>query len=219
MKILIATLFLVVTQSSSARTLIIADSHGEGAFGTELVRLIELQKKHVSAFAVGGSSPVDWTNGNKQIWGYWEHHTGTEPIRLNHPVTPKFANLIDKEKPNTVLIVQGTNLIWRDLKQEDLIALRELISLVSASGAKCYWIGPPDLRLVKIEQQKRILQIQEMLQVETQYRCELIKSWELISYPIKGGDGIHYDQIPFKGPELARTWARKVINNISLPTH
>ncbi len=198
-----------------AKTLIITDSHGEGAFGGELVSLIENQGDNVSAYAVGGSTAHDWSDGLNQIWGYWEYHTGTRSIRSQKPTTPKLAALLAKHSPSRVIIELGTNLIWRDLSALDTDKIEELLSLVNNTGAECIWVGPPDLRPKSEAQKRREIEIQHLLEtLVTAEKCELIKSWEVILYPEVGGDGIHYDQIPSIGTTLAKSWARAVFERL-----
>ena len=198
-----------------AKTLIITDSHGEGAFGGELVSLIETQGDNVSAYAVGGSTAQDWNDGLNQVWGYWEYHTGARSIRSEKPTTPKLSTLLAKHSPNRVIIELGTNLIWRDLSALDSEKVESLMSLIHDSGAECIWVGPPDLRPKSEAQKRREIEIQHLLEtLVTAEKCELIKSWEVILYPEVGGDGIHYDQIPSIGTTLAKSWARAVFERL-----
>ena len=215
MRIYFLTILLSLTFTVNAKTLIITDSHGEGTFGTELVRLLESKKINVSAYAVGGSTAADWDRGLNQVWGYWEHHTGYPEIRKTRPKTPKFSDLVNKIAPDVVIIELGTNLIWRDLTSQDTVDIQNLLTAVKNSGAKCVWVGPPHLRLKDENQINRVFEIQHLLEsIIPLGDCELIASWNFTKYPMTGGDGIHYDQIPTIGKQLAKDWAMNVFKKI-----
>lgn len=189
-------------------TLVITDSHGEGAFGAELVKNLEAVKNNVYLYAVGGSSAADWDLGLPQPWGFWEYQTGSINRRGSKPVTPLLKDLIKKFNPDRVIIELGTNLIWRPISSKDSEHIQNLIQSVRESGAECFWIGLPDLRRKSSEQQNREVEIQQLLEkeVEGSY-CQLIYSWRFTLYPESGGDGIHYDEIPLIGQYLAKEWA------------
>lgn len=194
-----------------AKTLIISDSHGTGAFGGELAKLIETKNESVDFYAFGGTKAIDWIEGNNLTWGYWEHHTGRFDRRGTNRNTPKLTHLIQLHKPNTVVIVQGTNMVWRETTTADYENVRFLIDQVNQSGAKCYWVGPPDLNVKTDEQNKWVLGIHQLLEQSSQmHGCQLIRSWAFTQYPEGLGDGIHYDQIPNIGAKLAQEWARGV---------
>lgn len=204
------SLFLLA--SASAKTLIITDSHGEGAFGAELVRLLEAEKENVSIYAVGGSTAADWVLGLNQIWGYWEYHTGKTNIRSSKPKTPEFKKILELNQPDQVIIELGTNLIWRDLTSIDTTYIIQLMEAISENGARCFWVGPPDLRPKSQDQKRRVLEIHQLLEKEIpSHHCQLLASWEFTHYPAEGGDGIHYDQIPEIGAKLAQEWALQVM--------
>ena len=212
-KSLLCSFFILST--ASAKTLIITDSHGEGAFGAELVRLLEEKKENVSLYAVGGSTAADWVMGLNQIWGYWEYHTGKTNIRSMKPKTPEFKKILELNQPDQVIIELGTNLIWRDLNTLDTRYIIELLKNVSDIKARCFWIGPPNLRPKSQDQKRRVLEIHQLLEKEipTQH-CKLIAGWNFTHYPSNGGDGIHYDQIPGVGAALAQDWARKAVEEL-----
>lgn len=216
--ILFSVLLMLVSSSASfSKTLIITDSHGEGAFGMELSTLLEKKGQTVSAYAVGGSTAADWNHGLQQIWGYWEYHTGKAEVRYNKPVTPKVENLLQTEKPDTIIIELGTNLIWKPIEEQAKDEIRVLLDTVKKTSVKCYWVGPPDLRPKPEDRAQRELEIRELLdRMVPAQGCELIQSWSFTQYPSAGGDGIHYDVVPQIGPELARQWARGAMSRIPL---
>lgn len=199
-----------------SKTLIISDSHGTGAFGGELARLIEGQKENVSFYAFGGTKAIDWIEGNNLTWGFWEHHTGRADRRATHTNTPKLAELIIAHKPDTIIIVLGTNMVWHEQTNQDAESIQGLLTLAKASGAKCIWVGPPDLNVQNQEQEKWVIQLhQELEQIVPANGFQLISSWTFTNYPANVGDGIHYDQIPVVGEKLARAWAQGVFKRIA----
>lgn len=208
--------FLISTGFS--RTLVITDSHGEGAFGAELVSLLEKNNQDVSLFAVGGSTSADWNHGLQQIWGYWEHQTGKPEIRSTKPVTPKLQTLLEKFKPDVLIIELGTNLIWRDISPESKTEIDRMMTTVRDSGVRCFWVGPPDLRLDKEDRIPREREIHVLLEERVSGNgCVLVKSWTFTRFPETGGDGIHYDTIPLIGKGLSRQWALDAYLRIHSP--
>ena len=214
---ILTAFFALMEGRAFSNTLMITDSHGEASFGAEMVSLMEAQKEEIAVFAVGGSTPTDWILGLNQIWGYWEYHTGGVSLRSTRPKTPRLEELLVKFKPDRVFIELGTNLIWRDHVVQDADHIHALISLTLNSGAKCFWIGPPDLRRDDLDQLKRVEEIHQLLEKEILAGpCQLISSWKFTQYPALGGDGIHYDSIPVAGSALARKWARDVAHLMNL---
>ena len=207
-------LFFSSTSSSLARTLIISDSHGTGAFGTELTRLIEKTNEEVSFYAFGGTKPIDWIEGNNLTWGFWEHHTGEMSRRGDNRSVPKLIELISQHRPTRVLISLGTNIVWHEQTEKDRSSIQFLMKAVKAAQAQCLWIGPPDLNVGQ-EQQKWVEEVhQELKELSQSEGCQLIESWSFTNYPKNQGDGVHYDVIPLKGPKLARSWAMKVYSRL-----
>ena len=223
---LIVILLLVLSSLSFSiskgftKTLIISDSHGTGAFGSKLTNLYESQKEEVSFFAYGGTTAIDWIEGNNLTWGFWEHQPGLEDVRSTNQAAPIFEKLLKKIKPTQVIIVLGTNLLWREQQPKDANSIQTLINLSREMGAKCFWVGPPDLKPKYENQQRRVLEIHQQLEQEIPgTHCGLIKSWSFTNYPQSLGDGIHYDQIQGKGQELAEAWASKVFEKLTNPKH
>ncbi len=208
----------IISLSALSKTLIISDSHGVGAFGEELVRLLEHEKEEVSLYAFGGTRPVDWVQGNNLTWGYWEHHTGRLNRRGDNRATPKLELLIQEHNPQRVLIVQGTNMVWRKLTPSDLSDIQFLILSVQKAGAECIWVGPPDLNVPTQENEEGVKAVHNMIGEETQrLGCSYIKSWTFTDYPQNQGDGVHYDAIPRVGKKLAQDWASGVYSRLKKP--
>ena len=206
----------IISFSAFSKTLIISDSHGVGAFGEELVKLIENEKEEVSLYAFGGTRPVDWVQGNNLTWGYWEHHTGRLNRRGDNRATPRLEFLIQEHNPKRVIIVQGTNMVWRNITPSDTEDVQILIGLVHKAGAACIWVGPPDLNVPTQENEQDVVSVQKMIGDETQkLGCAYIKSWTFTDYPQNQGDGVHYDAIPRRGKKLAQEWARGVYRRLN----
>jgi hypothetical protein len=202
------------------KTLIISDSHGTGAFGSKLTNLFESQKEEVSFFAYGGTTAIDWIEGNNLTWGFWEHQPGLQDVRSTNQAAPIFEKLLKKIKPSQVIIVLGTNLLWRERLSKDAASIQTLLNLSREMGAKCFWVGPPDLKPKYGNQQRRVLEIHQQLEQEIPGTdCALIKSWNFTTYPQSLGDGIHYDQIQGNGQELAEAWAARVFKEVTSPKH
>jgi hypothetical protein len=209
-------LFFLLSFNLGAKTLIITDSHGEASFGSKLVELIEQKNESVSIYAVGGTTAKDWVLGLNQVWGLWEHHTGGEDRRIERPKTPFFTDLITLHHPDVIIIELGTNLIWHDLTEEDSFYIDNLLESSRVSGAKCFWVGPPDLRPSTDYYERREKDIHNLLLKKIPGSpCKLIPSWNFTFYPAKGGDGIHYDLVPIFGKTLAESWAKEVFTRLN----
>jgi len=208
---MLTILLLGTSHQAFSKTLIVSDSHGTGAFGGELARLIEAQNESVSFYAFGGTKAIDWIEGNNLTWGFWEHHTGRLDRRSINRNTPKLLELIQTHRPHTVIIVLGTNMVWRQQIPEDGKNVQYLMNLTKRSGAKCIWVGPPDLKVNTQEQARWVTEIHQLLEQQAATNgCQLIDSWNFTNYPENSGDGIHYDQVPGIGARLAEAWAQDV---------
>jgi hypothetical protein len=213
--LILVAILSVFSSTVFAKTLVITDSHGEGAFGSELVSMLEKQDDTVSLYAVGGSTSADWNHGLQQIWGYWEYHTGKAEVRSTKPVTPMLKTLLETQSPDRLIIELGTNLIWSEIPQQGKDEISNMLATVRQSGVQCYWIGPPDLRPNKMDRIPRELEIHSILeQLVVGQGCELVKSWSFTRFPNSGGDGIHYDTIPLIGKDLSRQWARDAVQRV-----
>lgn len=197
------------------KTLFISDSHGEGAYGNELKQLVEADGETFVGYAYGGTEPGDWLKGTLMRWGFWQYHSQEYDRRGEKQPTPLLEKLLIDHEPANVLISLGTNLIWRDLQLTDAQNIQSLIRLVNESGARCFWIGSPDLDPRKRSEAHREQEIHRLLEEELRdANCELIRSWEFTHYPERRGDGIHYDAIPSQGTALAQRWAQDVFSRI-----
>jgi hypothetical protein len=217
MNFLILFLLSVVTLPVSARILIVSDSHGTGAFGAEFTRLLEQKEHQVSFYAFGGSKAVDWIEGNNLKWGFWEYHTQGRDRRGENRAVPKLQELMLQHTPKKVVIVLGTNMIWREPQEMDKQYIANLVEQVVQSGADCYWIGQPDLNPNSQAGIRFNLMVQMQLQeIVPRLGCQLIESWNFTQYPDGTGDGIHYDQIERVGATLARQWAQQAFYQMEL---
>lgn len=199
----------VSSVANANKILMITDSHGEGLFGKELVRLIEEAGGNISLYAVGGSAPRDWLEGRRGAWGYWEHHTNGSDRRSSKPWTPQFDKLLKSVNPDVVVVELGTNLIWNPFTSKEQQEIRSLISKINAYGSKCIWVGPPGLRLNNSQREKSINAVHSTLMNIPVKDCEVHYSWKSISYPAKGGDGIHYDGAGKEGKDKTFKWVRE----------
>ncbi len=215
LKLTLLSILVGETTYTHAKTLVVSDSHGTGAFGAELTRLIEKTNEELSFYAFGGSKPIDWIEGNNLTWGFWEHHTGHMSRRGDNRSVPKLTELLQEHSPTRVIISQGTNIVWHEQTQSDRSSIQSLMKMVRAAKAECLWIGPPDLNVPEERQEIWVKQVhQELQDLADSEDCKLIESWKFTHYPKDQGDGVHYDKIPLKGAKLARRWAKKVYSRL-----
>jgi hypothetical protein len=125
--------------------------------------------------------------------------------------TPLITTLLEKHKPEVVLIEFGTNYANENgtyntnLKND----LGKFIDEIKKSNAQCLFVGPPDVRSLRVGNQK----VNEVLKSWVTKDCSYFDSQKVTSYPpIVGssgnGDGVHY---AFKrGVGIAKIWATQV---------
>jgi hypothetical protein len=210
----VAPMRTVSSVVNANKILMITDSHGEGLFGKELVRLIEEARGNISIYAVGGSAPRDWLEGLRGAWGYWEHHTNGANKRSSKPWTPQIDKLLKSVNPDVVVVELGTNLIWNKFTKKEHKEILSLISKINANGSKCIWIGPPGLRLNNSQREKSISDVQNVLMSIPEKDCDVHYSWKTIRYPSSSGDGIHYDGAGKEGKAKTYQWVREAFTFI-----
>ena len=227
-------------QETRPKLLFIGDSHSQGVFGDTLDGLVR-ENYSVASFGVGGSTPEWWEKGIQTPWAGWSRSSDGTEIRDNKPFTPRLSELVTQQKPNVVVIEQGTNLIWADQKglvktdAEVEAQVKTLIQTAKQSGSACVWIGPPHLGAHVLG--KGISESQQFagtldhvrnieIKVTAQNGCTFVDSYPVTRYPDQGGDGIHYDRAGAEGVKAAKAWAIYVkkkldeaVKPVSWPSH
>ena len=80
-----------------------------------------------------------------------------------------------------------------------------MADFISATGAKCLWVGAADAR-----DRSRLPRLYHLVEEAVWDKCRIVDSRRYTTYPATGGDGVHY-----YGPEgtrQAKIWAQAVFN-------
>jgi hypothetical protein len=171
--------------------LLITDSHGVGAFGREVEdALRRIPNAQVDTYAMGGATPDSFFDGFQSTCtyvGHTDNHTPPGPRYCGHAPTPKIEEVLHGQ---VAVIALGTNLLWNvdhpggwDYAQR---SLERMARYAHEHASACFWIGPPDLRIVSSANQAKLYALLAKLP------CGLVDSREFTHYPAQGGDGCHY---------------------------
>lgn len=212
------------SQAEKTTILYLGDSLSMGAFGTTLDSGLRNQGAEVFTVVAGGASPYYWLKAYQSLpstIGFWEK-TPINERRVNYVrAVPKMEDLIEEHSPEIVVVQTGINLYAtlrsrRRPKEDNVLEIRSLIDQMShsiaKSGARAYWILPPDSheRRYSRELQNELAGI--MRSVVSEYDSAVFESSQVTQFtdPYPATDGIHY------GPTEAAAWATKVAADLSV---
>ena len=123
--------------------------------------------------------------------------------------TPKLSELLSKVKPDSVIVGLGSNYVKYlndDFVKQDL---KKMVQQIKSAGADCFWVTAPDMRLYRDD----LPRLDKLIQESVGDDCRIFYSNSVTSYPVTGGDGVHYW---FKeGTPMANQWADSVVESFS----
>ena len=214
-------LLLLAPASGMTRVLYLGDSFSKGAFGRNLDAQLRAAGMEVYTSVTGGASAYDWlpefgvTSTNI---GYWEK-TPKQEFRVTYlEKVPKIDEMMERWKPEMVVIQGGTNMYSvltskSRPKEENIAELERLLNrigqIVTASGAKLYWITPasahPERFSAELQEEMRTI----LTRTASRYG-RAFDSYAVTRFtdPYPGTDGIHY------GPNEATAWSRLVARDV-----
>jgi hypothetical protein len=188
-------------------TLILGDSHLVGPFGQQLDQALRFAGYQVATYGSCGSIGSWWFSGQKTTCGFYSSDIQGVPFRAKTFETPYISELLKTLRPDSVIVKLGTNYVRgynESFIRADLLAL---VREIKQSGARCYWILPPDMRRFRSELPKLNSLILETIKGD----CRVFDSPSVTQYPQEGGDGIHYG---FPGGDLiTKRWAQSVLDD------
>ena len=204
--------------ASGGRVLYLGDSLSMGAFGRVFDSEMRSDGLHVITVVAGGASPYYWLRSFQPLpctIGFWQKTPQSER-RLGYvKAVPKIEDLMDRHKPNVVVVQTGINLYAtlrskRRPKDQNVAEVYKLIDgmckAIAERDAKSYWILPPHSheRRYPASLQSELAGI--MKTVVREYNGAVFESQKFTRFtdPYPATDGIHY------GPGEARTWAQRV---------
>lgn len=194
--------------ASASSVLFIGDSHSVGPFGRALDQHLRDEGHVVTTAASCGSIARWWFTGQKTTCGFFARTDAGIASEGTTAPTPLLSELISKTKPELVIIELGGNYV--NTPSDDFVRsdISKLVSAVTESGAKCFWITQPDSRKYP-DRHHRIL---KLIQDSTGNQCSIFNSQLVTKYPETGGDGVHYWS-PTATP-IAKAWALKAFEAI-----
>jgi|GEM_PF-5262698 len=217
---------LVAPPTFAEKILYIGDSHSVGLqtdnenfMGPKVFRALESDKHTVSFFASGGARVSDYL---------WEEREAPQPKgltkresnlaaegsarfqkTLGEPPIESLGKLLDSSSAHGVVINLGTNamgLIQKGRTSELKKDVDDMVRMILAKNARCFWILPPPLSTKKLSASRQKT-LSATIEEAIAGRCEVFRSAERLKIE-PGSDGIHY------GKEGSNTWADAAIPEI-----
>ena len=196
---------------TSQKILMIGDSHSAHYYyGKYLHKLIREAGFQVELYGVGGSSSRSWMSGAKGTGKLLTSVHADEQGNITPLTDGEKYTLKDLKKsyqPDTVIISLGTN----EIPQKDASFFSKFdspLAEIAATGAKCYWIGPPKNKRPNFEDFQGTA---DKIKAEVEKKgCTFIDSIPLSDSSLLKDDNIHYTQ---PGGEQ---WAQKVFEQLNL---
>lgn len=184
--------------------LFIGDSHSVGSFGIQENSLLRRVKGfRVATYAICGSSPQSWFQGEKTSCGYFFSDINGKEQRGLEQDTPLLVNLLNVHQPSYTVVELGANMYGYPPEWVEKTSHEMAMAIVN-SGSKCIWIGPPQARLQPEPELGRVF---DALRAAVVPYCMLLDSRNYTNYPATGGDGIHFDSLGEPGQRMAENWA------------
>lgn len=203
------------------RVLYLGDSFSKGAFGRTLDAQMRAAGLEVYTSVTGGASAYDWLpeyGATSTNIGYWEK-TPKKEFRVTHlSRIPKLDEMVQRWRPNVVVIQGGTNMYSvltskRRPKNQNVAELERLLNrigqIVTASGARLYWITPATAHPKRFSPDLQAEMRAILFRVGSRYG-RTFDSYAVTRFtdPYPGTDGIHY------GPTEAAAWSRLVAKDV-----
>ncbi len=205
-------LSLFFTLSIFARDILfIGDSHSAGPMGRELVKMMREQffttNNTFSLYGSCGSIARSWFINWETPCGFYSAPHGEKPVLTNKSKTPNFLDLLQKHKPDTVIVELATNYV----RYDENVAIRDMKKITKAikdNGSECLWVSAPHMRKFEKDLDRLFNLVQKAIGSE----CKILRSDLFTKYPEVGSDGIHYsDKV---GKDQAILWAQEIANFI-----
>jgi hypothetical protein len=205
----------------ATRVLYLGDSFSKGAFGRNLDAQMRAAGLEVYTSVTGGASAYDWLpefGATSTNIGYWEK-TPKKEFRVTHlSRVPKINEMVERWRPNVVVIQGGTNMYSvltskRRPKAQNIAELERLLNrigqIVSSSGARLYWITPASAHPKRFSSELQAEMRAILTRVADRYG-RTFDSYAVTRFtdPYPGTDGIHY------GPNEATAWSRLVAKDL-----
>jgi len=209
------------TLGAATKVLYLGDSFSKGAFGRTLDAQMRVAGLEVYTSVTGGASAYDWLpefGPTSTNIGYWEK-TPQEEFRVTQLAqVPKLDELVERWKPNLVVIQGGTNMYSvltskRRSKEENAAEFERLLhrmgQIVASAGARLYWVTPATAHPQRFSEELQAEMRERLVRVVSRYG-RVFDSYAVTRFtdPYPGTDGIHY------GPTEAAAWSQLVAKDV-----
>jgi hypothetical protein len=224
MRLILLTLFFIIgvpfgqaEGRKIRKVLFLGDSMSLGAFGKTLDARLREAGLEVYTEVTGGATPYYWLQAYEDMQsdiGYWVKTPQAESRVKVIKAVPKVETLLQKYRPDLVIIQTGVNLYspMRSSRKSSTNGpagvqrmIQQMCQSVSSTGATCYWITPPTSHHEKfpLEVQK---QLRDIIKAVATPHGRVFDSAAVTKWidPYPQTDGIHY------GPTEAAGWAHSV---------
>ena len=217
---------------AASRILLIGDSHTTGDISTAAresnspgIRLDELLRKLNSVFVTTygscGAQAGTYLHGNPTTCGYFErdeNHVLSIPYPEGHS-TPVIDGILASVKPDTTVVFMGTNYAVGYEDAGIRYSVQSLTAKIRDAKSICIWIGPPPARQIRglsaKDTQTRLAELVQIISDAVKADCRFIDSSDFVSYPLTGGDGMHFSALGSVGIPLAGSWASQACAGVT----
>lgn len=217
---IITAIAISTDEAAAKRILFLGDSQSMGAFGKTLDHDLRSAGHEVYTYVTGGATPYYWLSiyaPMKCTIGHWEK-TPTGERRTSNIMVPKVEQLLDRYRPDAVVVQTGVNLYStlrskRRTKAENTAEVTRLIEnmckTIKNRGATSYWIAPPQSHPDRypIALQRQFASILKSVVERYGFVYESARVTRYID-PYPQNDGIHY------GATEATSWAKNVSSHL-----
>lgn len=188
----------------SGTVLLLGDSHSVGPFGQTLDKELRGRGLRTATYASCGSIAQHWETGKETTCGYFSKTLDGKITQLPRAKTPALESLLKEVRPDYVIVELVTNYALLPSDSFAIKDMKKLVEKIKISGAKCFWVGAPDMRRFRNE----LPRFRRLVEEAVGSDCEIFDSETVTNYPASGGDGIHYWSAA--GTPIAQSWAREV---------
>lgn len=191
----------------ASTVLVIGDSHMVGPFGWRLDEALRAEGHNVATYGSCGSVAGWWYSGKKTTCGFYSKDLSGIVTQANSKETPLVDNLLKTIKPNSVIVELASNYVNFGSEDSAIKDMKRLVKTIKESGASCFWMTAPDMRLYR----NSIARLDRLVYEAVGDDCRIFNSSEVTSYPVTGGDGVHYW---FEaGLPMAQKWASEAVRS------
>lgn len=165
--------------SASTKVLLVGDSHSTGTFKDGVLEVLATQADlEPAVYASCGSSPSGWFRDSKgktyrSTCGTFRREFGKKTGSTAAEAVPHLPDLISETKPDVVVVAMGTNQYPGTVAGAEP-SMRKMLKATQAQGARCVWVGPPEVGFIPVAKQKEFYSMFERLAREE--KCLLIDS-------------------------------------------